>query len=552
MTAMQPARSDRLDTAVGRPYDVIVVGAGINGTGIARDAALRGLRVLLLDKGDVGSGTTSWSSRLVHGGLRYLEHGEIGLVRESLRERERLLRIAPHLVRPLPLLIPIYRGARRGRWQIRAGMLAYDLLSFDKSLDRHHMLSAEQAIERAPSLGREGLKGAALYYDGQVEYAERLALENALSAREAGATVLTYARVTRLLRRGAAVGGVAFVDALAGGEEREAIGSITINVAGPWVDELLAGSEVPGPRQIGGTKGSHVVVAPFAGAPRDALYVEARRDGRPFFVIPWNDLYLIGTTDLRYDGDLDRVVATEEEIAYLLEETNSILPAAALTRHDVLYTYAGIRPLPFQPDGKEGAITRRHLIKAPEETPGLLSIVGGKLTTYRELAEQAVEIAGKRLGPSLPPSRTGTVPLPGADVKGEDLAAFTDRWFRSCDLPARSARHLLKVYGARATDVLAFAARTPALLEPIDAFSGAIGAEIVWAFQEELAETLTDALLRRTMIGLGPDVGLGAVHVAAAIARTHRGWDEERAAREIAAYHAYVERFTPRVEARRG
>src|SRR5262245_53630613 len=215
MAATQPTRSDRLDAATSDSFDLIVVGAGINGTGIARDAALRSLRVLLLDKGDIGSGTTSWSSRLIHGGLRYLEHGEIGLVRESLRERERLLHLAPHLVKPLPLLIPLYHGARRGSWLIRAGMVAYDLLSFDKSLDRHRMLSPDEAIERAPGLGRVGLKGAALYYDAQVEYAERLAVENALAARQAGATILTYARVTRLLRQGEVVTGVAFVDVLA-------------------------------------------------------------------------------------------------------------------------------------------------------------------------------------------------------------------------------------------------------------------------------------------------------------------------------------------------
>src|SRR5688572_17490894 len=236
-----PQRAERLQVATTGRFDLIAVGAGINGTGIARDAAQRGLRVLLLDKGDIAAGTTSWSSRLIHGGLRYLEHGEVGLVRESLRERERLLRIAPHLVRPLPLLIPLYRGARRGLWQIRAGMVAYDLLSIDKSLDRHRMLSADKAIERAPGLGREGLKGAALYYDGQVEYAERLAVENALAAAEAGATILTYARVTRLVRRGGEVSGVAFVDVLGDGAEREARAAVTVNVAGPWVDEVLAG-----------------------------------------------------------------------------------------------------------------------------------------------------------------------------------------------------------------------------------------------------------------------------------------------------------------------
>ncbi|HYO63548.1 MAG TPA: FAD-dependent oxidoreductase, partial [Pyrinomonadaceae bacterium] len=186
-------------------FDVIVVGAGINGAGVARDAARRGLRVLVLDRSDVGAGTTSWSTRLIHGGLRYLEHGEVGLVRESLRERERLFRVAPHLVRPLPLLIPLYEGARRGPLTVRAGMLAYDLLSPDKSLPRHRMHSRAETLRHAPALSPRALRGAALYYDAQVEFPERLALENALAARTHGATVLTYARVVRLLREGGEV-----------------------------------------------------------------------------------------------------------------------------------------------------------------------------------------------------------------------------------------------------------------------------------------------------------------------------------------------------------
>src|SRR5215213_1993621 len=214
------------------PFDLIVIGAGINGAGIARDAAMRGLRVLLLDKGDISSGTTGWSTRLIHGGLRYLEHAELGLVRESLRERERLFQIAPHLVRPLAMIIPIYSGARRGPLMIRAGMIVYDLLSLDKSLDRHHMLSRAETIKRAPGLRTEGLRGAALYYDAQVEYAERLVLENVLSAREHGATIQTYARVERFIIDGDRVRGVEFTDLTAGGRRR-ARAAVTVNVSGP-------------------------------------------------------------------------------------------------------------------------------------------------------------------------------------------------------------------------------------------------------------------------------------------------------------------------------
>src|SRR2546423_923067 len=280
-------------------FDVIVIGAGINGAGIARDAAMRGLKVLLIDKGDTGSGTSSWSTRLIHGGLRYLEHGEFGLVRESLRERETLLNIAPHLIRPLPILIPIYKGARRGPWTMRAGMFAYDILCLNKTLPRHRMLSLAEAVKRAPGLNAEGLLGAALYFDAQVEFAERLVFENSLSAFDHGAIVATYSRLDKLIIEGEIARGVEFTNQLTD-ESHSARGKILINAAGPWVDRLWDHVGAGSPRLIGGTKGSHIIVAPFPGAPTSALYVEAETDHRPFFIIPWNGRYLIGTTDIRY------------------------------------------------------------------------------------------------------------------------------------------------------------------------------------------------------------------------------------------------------------
>ena len=254
-----------------RQFDLIVIGAGINGAGIARDAAMRGLKVLLLDKGDIGGGTSSWSTRLIHGGLRYLEHGEFGLVRESLRERACLMNIAPHLVRPLRILVPIYKHARRGVWTIRAGMIAYDALSFDKSLPRHRMLSRHETLRRAPGLNSEGLLGAAVYFDAQVEFAERLVLENALSAVAHGAVVITYARVDKLNVEAGEVRSVEFTRAPRDSgptvreraERQSATARVVINAAGPWVDQVLAESAGNSPRLIGGTKGSHLIVAPF-------------------------------------------------------------------------------------------------------------------------------------------------------------------------------------------------------------------------------------------------------------------------------------------------
>ena len=522
-------------------FDVVVVGAGVNGCGVARDAAMRGLGVLLLDKGDVAAGTTAGSTRLIHGGLRYLEHGEVGLVRESLRERETLLRkSAPHLVRPLPMLVPVYDGRRRGRLTIRAGMLAYDLLSPSKTLPRHRMLDGAEALRHAPGLEPRGLRGAALFHDAQVEYAERLAVENALDARAHGATVITYARVERLLAEGGAARGVVFKDLL-GGATHEARARVVLNAAGPWVDEVLGGSGAGGEKLIGGTKGSHLVVRAFAGAPRAAVYAEAAEDGRPFFVVPWDDKFLIGTTEERYAGDPDRVEADGREVEYLLRETNRVLPSARLTRGDVLYTYSGVRPLPHVGAGEEAGITRRHFLKA-SRVRGLYSVVGGKLTTYRSLAEEAVDLLFKLRGETPPPCETGVRPLPGAsglDPARESLAS--ESW-----LAPRTAARLLRVYGSRAREVARLAREEPELAEVVSEETASVAAEVVHAFREEMAETLADCLLRRTMVGLNGRLGLDALEASARIARRFLGWDEARAASEVESYRRHVARFRPK------
>ena len=539
-------RRDILKHIEREAFDAIIIGAGINGAGIARDAALRGLRVLLLDKGDIASGTTAWSTRLIHGGLRYLEHGELGLVRESLRERERLLHIAPHLVRPLPLLIPLYADARRAPLVVRAGLFIYDLLSFDKTLASHRTLTRAEALKRAPGLATEALRGAALYYDAQVEYAERLALENALDAVGHGASVLTYARVTRINEESGRVCGVEFDDLLAGGSYR-ARGAVVINAAGPWADEIAAVVHPPLKRMVGGTKGSHIVVAPFASAPRDALYVEAQADGRPFFIIPWHELYLIGTTDVRYAGDLDKVVPDKTEIAYLLAETNRVLPSAQLTRTDVLYAYAGVRPLAYRPAGATDSITRRHFIHdhAPQ-LDGLVSIVGGKLTTYRELARQAVNLIYKKLRRAPAACLTAERPLPGAACT--DFKTFSARFKTESALPVAMNERLLRIYGTRAVEVLRLAEDDAELRAPFSAESNALGAEVLFAFRAELAATLSDCLLRRTMVGLSRALGLDAVEHAAELAQKYLGWDDARVEREVSDYRRYIERFLPRVE----
>jgi glycerol-3-phosphate dehydrogenase len=524
-------------------FDAIIIGAGINGAGIARDASMRGLRVLVLDKGDIGGGTTSWSTRLIHGGLRYLEHAELGLVRESLRERETLFRIAPHLVKPLPILLPLYEQAARGPLTIRAGMIAYDMLSLGKSLPRHRMLSRDEALEHAPGLNRNGLRAAAVYYDAQVEFAERLVVENVLSAKQHGTTVITYARVQKLTGPFTDAGRVVdFIDTRTGAVFA-ARGRIIVNAAGPWIDEVLTGAERPSKRLIGGTKGSHIIVNSFSGAPSTALYVEAESDKRPFFIIPWNGKYLIGTTDIRFTGDLDHVVIEDDEIDYLLRETNNVISPARLTHDDILYTYAGVRPLAYTENENEEGITRRHFIRESKDQEGLLSIVGGKLTTYRNLAEETVGLIGRKLGQELPKCPTARAALPGANA--DHLHSFPEQFKRDSGLSSQTSERLLRVYGTRAPEVVKLAAQDNSLAEPFDEETGAIAAEIIFSFQQEIAETLADCLLRRTMVGLNSCLGIGADETAAEIAKRHLGWSETRVQEEVAAYRSYVKRFQP-------
>ena len=514
-------------------FDLIIIGAGINGAGIARDAALRGLKVLLLDKGDVGSGTSSWSTRLIHGGLRYLEHGEFGLVRESLRERETLLRIAPHLVRPLPLLIPIYKNARRGPLLMRIGMFAYDLLSVGKSLPRHKMLSRRRALEEVPGLNPEGLVGAAEYYDAQVEFAERLVVENVISAIRHGATVITYARVNRFIVDGDSVGGVEFVNEF-DGESHAATASLVINAAGPWVDHVLENGAAA-PRLIGGTKGSHIIVAPFAGAPMTAIYVEASTDQRPFFIIPWNSNYLIGTTDTRFEGNLDSVQIDDDEIEYLLRETNRVIAGANLNRKRVLYSYAGVRPLPFTSGKDERGITRRHFVRPHPRYVNLWSIVGGKLTTYRSLAEEVVDHVFKELKRTSPDCVTARQPL--VEMTAEQFEGF------DLSLSPKTTARLQRIYGPRATEIMKLVVEDSSLAEIFDDETEAMGAEVVHALRNEFAQTLADVLLRRTMVGLNSVVGVGADEKAARIAQKHLGWPESRTQDELRSYRNFIQRF---------
>jgi glycerol-3-phosphate dehydrogenase len=496
--------------------------------------------VLLVERDDVGSGTSSWSSRLIHGGLKYLEKLDVKLVRESLREREWLLGAAPHLVRPLRMILPFYSEGKHHPLKLEAGMVAYDVLSWDKSVPRHVVWGRGKTLRKVPGLDPDGLRGAAAYYDAQVELAERLCVEIALAAQAAGATILTHASVERLDVRDGTVAGVEMVDELTG-ERHRASTSLVLNTAGPWVDNLLVGLE-GGTRLIGGTKGSHFVVDPFPGAPSDALYYEARSDGRPMMLLPWRGQYMIGSTDLRFEGDLDRLGPSAEEVDYILRETNRVLPRARLTDEDLLWGYTGVRPLPYRPDGDVGDITRRHAFHdhAPQ-VEGLVSLVGGKLTTFRQVGEEATDLALRKLGARGRRSATRRLRLPGAGVL--NLDRFTEAFVRTSGLDERVARRVAELYGSRAPGVAERAATDPRAREVVDETSGLTAAEISFVLEEEFAGNLTDILARRTMVGIGPTVPDDVVDRVAQAAARLAGWSDERMERGLRAYRDRLERF---------
>ncbi|NWF59436.1 MAG: glycerol-3-phosphate dehydrogenase [Fischerella sp.] len=532
-------------------YDLVVIGGGINGAGAARDAALRGLKTLLIEKNDFSSGSTSWSTRLIHGGLRYLESFEFELVRESLREREILLHIAPHLVKPLLLTIPIYSDRSRPYRKIQAGMVLYDILSFDKTLLSHRMLPKRKFQLLFPDLDFEELRGGAQYYDCQVAYAERLCLENILAAQAAGATVLNYVKVKQLHQQNNRIVALTCSDCFTGEEVTVKLNSrtVVVNMSGPWVDQILdsitpdgSTPSSSGSKKIGATKGSHIIVDPFVGAPMTALYVEAKTDGRPFFIVPWLGKYLIGTTDKRFHDNLDQIKADNSEIDYLLTEINRIIPIARLSRQDVKFTYSGVRPLPWEESKQPGKITRKHILydHTKEGIVNLISLIGGKLTTYRQVGEEIVDAVYRKLGSQAPVCPTKQKPLPGAILPNDPrLKKALDDY--SDVIPPTSIHHLFSIYGAKAVEVLALTDKSSDLAEAIAPELPDIKAQIVYAVNSELARTLVDIARRRTSLAMLSHYGLDLLPVMTEILAKHCGWSTQDCDRQIKDYHTYIQ-----------
>jgi glycerol-3-phosphate dehydrogenase len=531
-------------------YDIVVIGGGITGTGIARDAALRGLKVALFEKGDYASGTSSKSSKLVHGGLRYLEHGEIGLVFESVSERRVQTRVAPHLVRPLPFLIPIYKGAKPGLEMMNFGLWIYDSLALFRAPRLHKTFRGTRAaLEVEPALRAEGLRGALEYYDCNTDDA-RLVLENALDARTLGADCHTYTEVTRFARRDdGRITGVAVRDRLTG-EVRTVSSRVVILAAGAWTDEMIARFELPIERPLlRRTKGVHVVVPRERLPLARAITLISPVDHRVMFAIPWRERTVLGTTDTDFEGTADDVAADAADVRYLCDSANGVFPAAQLEPKDVISTWAGLRPLiAAPPNVDESDVSREHEIFTRSD--GLVIIAGGKLTTYRRMARQAVNETLKlfdQLGEAVTVTRVSTKgrPLPGADgltqTDLEGVAAIGRQLMTDYQLDVDTATHLCGVYGTRAPLLAARIAEAPALGERLDRELPYVWAEVEFAARHDLARTVEDVLARRVpLLLVSRDQGLGVSERVADMLGPLLGWSPAQRTQMLDEFRAEV------------
>lgn len=521
--------------------DVLVVGGGVVGAGVALDAVTRGLTTGLVEQRDLASGTSSWSSKLVHGGLRYLEMLDFALVREALQERGLLLtRLAPHLVRPVPFLYPLH--AHHERPYVGAGLALYDSMAalgkYDMGLPRHRHLFRRQVARVAPDLRTDDLVGAIRYHDAQVDDA-RLVLTIARTAAQHGAQVATRVRVTGFLREGERVVGVTARD-LTEGRELEIRARVVVNAAGVWTDEIQDMVGGRGALRVQASKGIHLVV------PRDRIRSEAgfitKTEKSVLFVIPWGRHWIIGTTDTPWDLDKAHPAASKADIDYVLAHVNTLL-REPLDHEDVEGVYAGLRPLLSGESEPTSRISREHTVVTP--VPGLVMIAGGKLTTYRVMARDAIDAAAHSLRTTgtagVRDSITDRVPLLGAD-------GFETRSNQRVMLARRSGLHVARIdhllgrYGSLVDDVLALVAERPALAEPLPGADDHLAAEVVYAVTHEGAQHLDDVLVRRTRISIETfDRGVEAARPVARLMAGELGWDEARTEDEVDHYLRRVE-----------
>jgi glycerol-3-phosphate dehydrogenase len=539
MTSQRAGLADLL----AQPADLLVIGGGITGAGIARDAAMRGLRTILVEQHDFGWGTSSHSSRLIHGGLRYLEQGQFRLVFEASRERRILLSIAPHLVRPIPFLFPVHRKGRLFFWRLAAGMWLYDLLALFRNVRWHRMLGKRGVLRSEPMLRALDLVGGARYYDAQCDDA-RLVLATVRSAAAHGALVSNYIRVEQLEVVDGRVRGARVQDRLT----RE-VGTIkattVVNATGPWCDRIRRLEYPHALPLLRLTKGAHVLVPRSRIGHNDALTITSPIDDRVMFILPWGELSIIGTTDTDTTATPEVLRVDRDDILYLVRSVNAYFPNARLTEEDVTGSYAGLRPLLAGEDGRDGRtasrVSREHrILQGPN---GMWTIAGGKLTTYRSMAAEMVDAVVKELKKSFGrggfrPAGTDREALPGGEAG--DLAEFR-RAGLELGLSAPTVEHVVSHFGTEAAAIFNLARDDRSLLQPIHPDHPAISAEVVHCARREMARTVEDLLVRRVHLYYETrDKAEAAVSRAAELMGSELGWSPEEKLRQEQAYLEFL------------
>jgi len=511
-------------------FDVLVVGGGVTGCGVALDAASRGLSVALIEKRDFAAGTSSRSSKLIHGGLRYLERFDLRLVREALHERRLLAeRLAPHLVHATPFLLPLEHGAGE-RAYMGAGLLLYDALAgLRPAMPRHRHLSHAACLRSVPSLKDDAVTGGIRYYDAQVDDA-RFAVTLAGTASAQGACCVPAVEVTGFLHDGSAAAGVKALD-LEGDAAFEVRARVTVNATGIWTTEMERLAGIASPLPVSPSKGVHIVV------PRDCIDSELAlilpTEKSVLFVLPWGTHWIIGTTDTPWEFGLDHPAASRADIDYLLGHVNAIL-RTPLTIEDITGVYVGLRPLVAEGSADTAAVSREHVVR--RSAPGLVSIAGGKYTTYRIMARDAVDVAARDLPFSVPPSHTEDLPLLGA-VGSAEASQRARLHPGAAGLSLLQLDHLASRYGTLALRVLDLVVEDPALAAPLDGADTYLAAEVRYAVLNEAALHVDDVLTRRTHIAFEePDRGRRAVEDVARLMAAPLEWAAETVSREIGHY----------------
>ncbi len=476
-------------------FQVVVIGGGINGVAVARQCARAGKHTLLVEQNDFASGVTSRSTRIIHGGLRYLEHGELELVRESLRERETLLRERSHLVHPMHFLLLLNETSQRSALKVRAGLWLYQRIAGKRRRDDSSEMELKR-FERALDAGHRW--SFFNYEDAQCEFPERLVAEWLMEAVKAGAVVRNHTEALAVDVAHGRVRGVLLRDQITGRDARVDAGWV-INCSGPWADRVCQRSSIRMAKpMLGGLRGSHIVLPRFPGSPSAALYTEAV-DGRPVFVLPWNDQILVGTTEVADNGDPAKTVPSADEISYLVRSVAQLFPKAKISAQSVKHAFAGIRPLPYSPDNRPSAVTRRHILHdhADDGASHMLSVIGGKLTTAASLARDCARKIGLT---AVEPNTVAVGPGAALDPLLDDSVLEIAR---IGSVSEETARGMVEWHGQRATDIARMALVSAELRAPICPHTSHVIAEVVEAYRRECAVTLGDVLLRRVPVALG-------------------------------------------------